>query len=437
MNDVIQQKTEANKLRKSGQIKEALPLYRELWEKTSDEFDGAGLLHCLRRLKLYDEAIVLADNLLEKYPEFDWVRNEVIWTYIQGKLNLLNEDTPIQTVVYTADRIMSLQPDGIATKTVVFKVLKSAKSLNRWKVVNEWVTKVDPSTLNTNSTVKDSDKQIWSDQSQWYNYRIRGLLEEHDTKEEVQEALSLSEKASQLFPRQSKFFIRLKALAYSQLGSNTEAAEIYANLCRRPNTDWWLLHEYAKLLQTQDHQEDALKLMYQAADSNHKLESMVTLFLDIGLLCYEMKKNKEARDHLVLCRYIRENKGWSIPEQIVSTLNILKEFVDESEPSSQKEAYDICRSEWSKLLHKEGLSQTSGNTRDVMKGLTGKVNSIKDDLPFCFIYTNDKQSFFCSKSELPPKTSNGDDVIFDAIPSYDKKKGKDSWKAANIRHTNV
>ena len=72
-----------------------------------------------------------------------------------------------------------------------------------------------------------------------------------------------------------------------------------------------------------------------------------------------------------------------------------------------------------------------------MKGLTGKVNSIKDDLPFCFIYTNDKQSFFCSKSELPPKTSNGDDVIFDAIPSYDKKKGKDSWKAANIRHTNV
>ncbi len=119
MTDVIQQKTEANKLRKSGQIKEALPLYRELWEKTSDEFDGAGLLHCLRRLKLYDEAIVLADNLLEKYPEFDWVRNEVIWTYIQGKLNLLNEDTPIQTVVYTADRIMSLQPDGIATKTVV------------------------------------------------------------------------------------------------------------------------------------------------------------------------------------------------------------------------------------------------------------------------------------------------------------------------------
>ena len=145
-----------------------------------------------------------------------------------------------------------------------------------------------------------------------------------------------------------------------------------------------------------------------------------------------MKKNKEARAHLVLCRYIKENKGWSIPEQIVSALNDLNQHLGEGEPSSQREAYDICGSEWGKFLHKD-LAQTSGNKREVRRRLTGKINSIKDERPFCFITTDDKQSFFCSKSELPPMISNGDEVIFDAIPSYDKKKGEDSWKAANIR----
>ncbi|GAI63299.1 unnamed protein product [marine sediment metagenome] len=87
MPDINEQKREANSLRKLGQIEEALPLYRELWENTGDEFDGAGLLHCLRKMKLFDEAIPLADDLLNKYPDFEWIRNESIWAYIQGALN--------------------------------------------------------------------------------------------------------------------------------------------------------------------------------------------------------------------------------------------------------------------------------------------------------------------------------------------------------------
>ncbi|GAH70726.1 unnamed protein product, partial [marine sediment metagenome] len=32
--------------------------------------------------------------------------------------------------------------------------------------------------------------------------------------------------------------------------------------------------------------------------------------------------------------------------------------------------------------------------------------------------------------------NNGDEVSFDAIPSYDKKKEKKSWRAVNIKHVN-
>ncbi len=434
MPDTNQQKIEANSLRKKGQIKEALPLYRELWGKTGDEFDGAGLIHCLRKMELFDEAIVLADEILKKYPDFEWGRNESIWAYIQGTLSVLGEETPIQTLVDKANHIMSLNPKGLAEKTVVFKVLKLAKSSNHWGIVNEWVTKIDPSSLGVNPTTTDSGREGWSEQSQWYNYQLRGIIEEYNDNKELEEALTLADKAIQLFPKQSKFFLRLKALAHSNLGNYVESAEIYNNLCSRPNPDWWLLHEYAKIHQAQGREEEALMLMYQAASGHHKLESMVNLFLDIGMLCLKLKKFGEARAHLALCKYVREERGWGIPEQITPTINSINQQFNDSEPSSQKEAYDICRSEWRKQLHEEDLRQDIVEERKARMGLTGKINSIDDERPYCFIITKEGNSFFCSKSELPATINNGDEVSFDAIPSYDKKKQRDSWRAANIKH---
>jgi len=141
MSNLTEQKQKANGLRKTGDFEEALVLYRSLWEETGDKFDGAGLLHCLRKLELFDEAIVLADELIGKYPNFEWCRNEVIWTYIQGILDKFNEEEPLEKVVEIAKRIMSLNPVGLAAKKVVFKVLRSAKSSNHWETVNEWVIK--------------------------------------------------------------------------------------------------------------------------------------------------------------------------------------------------------------------------------------------------------------------------------------------------------
>lgn len=80
---------EANKLRQEKKYDEALPFYEELWNKTGDQYDGAGLLSCLRKLKQYDKAIPLADKIVNKFSDFQWAKNEAIWTYIEGRLNKL------------------------------------------------------------------------------------------------------------------------------------------------------------------------------------------------------------------------------------------------------------------------------------------------------------------------------------------------------------
>jgi tetratricopeptide (TPR) repeat protein len=431
MSNLTEQKQKANGLRKAGDFEEALVLYRSLWKETGDRFDGAGLLHCLRKLELFDEAIILSDELIAKYPDFEWCRNEVVWAYIQGVLNKLGEEEPLEKVIKIANKIMNLHATGLAAKLTVFKVLRSAKSSNHWEVVNEWVTKIAPNSLSTKPMTDDSGREGWSDQSLWYNYRINGIIKKGDAKE----AINTVDEILERFPKQRKFFLRLKAVANYLLGNFSESEKIYRNLCSGYKPDWWMLHEYAKVVRDMGRGEDALKLMYQASIARSKLESMVSIFVDIGMLCKDLGRYEEARAHLVLCQYVRNEKGWIVPESIIKNVNELNNLIgDNKAPSCMKEALNICRNEWSKLLGKENDSKClSHKKRKVKKGLVGKVSLCRSDRPFCFIIKDD-QSFFCYKSDLPPEITNGNEVHFDAIPSFDKKKNRESWKASNIRH---
>lgn len=419
-------KNEASDLRKAGKLEDALFLYKKSWNETGDKYDGAGLLHCLRKLKLFDEAVVFAEELLSKYPDFEWCQKEVIWTYLQGSLDRLSEEEPLVNVVNTATKIMNLNPDGLAAKITVFKVLKSAKSHDSWDTVNEWITKADPNSLNSKPMMDKSGREGWSDQSLWYNYRIKGLIEKGD----LRNAITLVDEVLERFPKQGKFFLRLKGLALHRSGDNAESEKIYQSLCSRDKTDWWILFEYAKVLRDSGRNEEALKLMYKAANGHSKLDSMVSLFSDIGMLCKEIEKYEEARAHLVLCKYVRMGKGWSVAESLTDISDGLNKIIgNKNEPPSLKDALNACRSEWRKI---EDRSDDSAVYRKQKKGLTGKVRLGRSDQPFCFIIGKDKDSFFCHRSDLPNNITDGEDVIFDAVPSFDKKKNKESWKASNI-----
>lgn len=430
MVNLAEQKQKANQLRKAGEFEDSLQLYRSLWEGEGDKFDGAGLLHCLRKLGLFDEAVVFANELIDKYPDFDWCRREVIWTLISGQLNKLEETEPFEKVLQTAQKIMDLRPDELAKKKVVFKVLKSAKSSNHWKIVNEWVVNIDPTSLSTEPMTDSSGRVGWCDQSLWYNYRINGLIQQGDPKE----AIVLVDEILERFPKQRKFFLRLKALANHALGNFPESEKIYQYLCSRDKPDWWLLHEYARVVRDIGRREDALKLMYRAANSNQKLESMVSLFADIGMLCKTLDLYGKARDHLILCKCIRNEKGWSVPESITDTVSALDKIIgNKNKPSSLKEALSLCRTTWDHLLDKDKFENLSIKRQKIKKGLVGMVSFGQQDRPYCFINSEGAQSFFCHKLDLPHGTKDRDEVIFDAVLSFDKKKNKESWKASNIR----
>lgn len=419
---------EANNLRREKKYDAALPLYEQLWLETGDQYDGAGLLCCLRKLKQYDKAIPLADEIVNRFPDFQWAKNEAIWTYIEGKLNNLEDESPVAKTIEMAITIMGLNPEGFAAKMVVFRVLKAAKAAGDWRTVDEWTNKLNPEALSNDPMTDDEGREGWSDQSLWYNYKTRALVET----DKAEEVLEFIDKVINKFPRQKKFFLRLKALSLHKLGKLDDAHEIYRSLCNVRRPDWWLLHEYAKVLNDKGEKEEAYKVMCQAAVSHKKLETMVTLFKEMGLLCKETGRTKEARAHLLLSSLIRNEQGWSIPESISDTITELNSVLtNENAPSSVREALNMCRETWHDISGVKA-DRAAIRQRKPKRGLTGKLLLGKPDVPFCFIRGNDNVSYFCQKSDLPAGIVDGEVVSFTALPSFDKKKNTESWKAVDI-----
>lgn len=427
MSNIEELQREANKLRQEKKFADALPLYEKVWAATHNQYDGTGYLQCLRKQGDFVKAIPLSVELRGKFPGFDWARNESIWTLIIGKLKQLDVETHFDEIVATAYEIMELKPVDLALKMVVFKVLKSAKSVGKWDIVSEWADRLEPATLSTKPMTDDKGREGWSDQALWYNYKGKALIGLN----KPDEILQLISEAISKFPKQKKILLRLKALAFYRLGKLPEAKECYKDLCSVRNPDWWLVQEYAKVLIDEGNKQQALKLMCQAALSKGNLDLKVTLFHEMGLLLKEMGTNDAARAHLTLSALVRYEQGWSTPDIIADSLRELKTAIgDDKAPKTIKEALALCRKEWEKSAGSSYEQQQP--KRKPRRGLHGKVSSGSPDHKFCFIVDEKRESFFCFKSDLPEGIKDGAKVNFNALPTFDKKKSRESWRAVDV-----
>lgn len=423
---------EANNLRKKREFGKALPLYRELSRDDSDPYAAAGLLRCLRELRLFDQALPLCSPTNLKHLALDWYRNEVIWTLIQGKLQELEEPTTVDEVVSAAESILALNPKGTVAKwSIVRRVLRPAKARNRWDIVSKWIGRVNANELSTTPMKDDRGRDGWCEQAMWHNFRIRSEIEVGDK----QQAILAAQRAIDLFPQQANFFKRLEALANFRLGRLNEADLLYGKLSSGGRSDWWILNEHAHVLRDLGKHQEALALMCKAALSNKKLELLVSLFSDIGFLCYKTELKQDARNHLVLCKYIRHDQGWSIPHAVSSSIAALdRELSDLVGPVSRALALAECQTFWRKIVGAQyETSQPSLESRGVKRMLRGKLRMGPPERPYCFLLSDARDSYFCRKRDLPEGAADGVMLRFDAMPSFDKKKNQESWKAFNVR----
>ncbi|MEW6006501.1 MAG: tetratricopeptide repeat protein [Stygiobacter sp.] len=417
-----EKKTRANELRKAQHYSDALILYRELYNKVDDKFNLSGLLHCLRKTDNLEEAVRLADEVKNKYIDFEWFKNEIIWTLIQGKLFKIPEDGDVNTTIEEANRILELNPDQFAKATIIFRVLKVAKKNSDWKTISEWSSKLDVDTLNDEPLLDDKGHEGWSKKSIWYNYRIKALIED----ERYDEAEILTEQAITLYPKFKKFFLRLKGIIKVKQGNLEEAKLCYEEIIKVRNVDWWLLHEYGRVLTNIGDRGNALQNFYLAASKSFKLENSVKLFYDISALCIELERYPEAAAHLYLTKFLRESKGWGIPDEINSSFQTLADKKINISYPDLKSALNECKKFWSSESDNNNDKVSSNN-------IIGILSIVSTEQPFAFIKTKEYGKVFCLKKDLPKSANDGDKVEFKMVKSFDKKKNIESWKAINIK----
>jgi tetratricopeptide (TPR) repeat protein len=430
METPFEKKLKANDLRKSGNYQDALVLYKELHQENEDKFTCAGYLHCLRKLKQFKEAIPLANSSVGKFPGFDWVTMEIVWTYIEGMLNPIPEEESLSTTISVANKILQLQPNQIASNVVNMRVCKAAKHEKNWKILDEWVRKIDPDSLASNPMLLPNGREGWSQQGLWYLYKVNALVENGTS----DEAFPFLIYALEHFPKQKKFFLRLRALAYCNSGKKEEAAADYKILCEVQRPDWWMLKEYADILNDLGRKDEALEIMLFAAQARQDPGLMVVLFEAIGDLFYERGNKENAALHYQLTKLIREDKTWKVPDSLSDKLSGLSTD-GFTISSSLEKIFQKCQVIWRQGTEKPDSvpSSPSPNKNSMRTNAQGKISLGKSDRAFCFINLIDGDSVFCYKDLLSPDINDGDEVIVDAWPSWDQKKNKQSWKAQNVR----
>jgi len=257
------------------------------------------------------------------------------------------------------------------------------------------------------------------------------MIEVGDKEEAIKSALE----AANVFPRQEKFFRRLEALAQLRLGRFAEAELLYAKLTSGGRPDWWIFKEHGQALRELGKFEDALTSMSKAALSNRKLEAMVSLFSDIGFVCRQTDLKQDARNHLLLSKHIREKHGWAVSQAICAGITELnQELSDLSGPEDFDGVLAECQRFWRRTVGAHyDLREASLKSKGLKRMLKGKLKMGPPERPYCFLLSDTRESYFCRKSDLPGGVTDGVTVQFDAMPSFDKKKIQESWKAINVR----
>jgi tetratricopeptide (TPR) repeat protein len=334
----------------------------------------------------------------------------MIWAYDLAMAQA-PEHTALNEIVGMAKRVVSLKPAALPLSRAVFAVLRKAKASNKWDTVREWVDLLMPESL-SDEPMMFGDRQGWSQQALWYNYKIVSELEagSYDSAER------LGRLAAERFPKQDMFFYRLQAKALCSLGQLREGLEIYERLCRNPKTGWWLRYEFARYLKENGQIKTAMAEMSQAALAVPQPSSMVNLLFDLGNIFAELGDKEIAAAHFVLAEELRRQEGWSIPRELSVQL--------ESLTVHTVDALTVCRKAW----HANAISP-----QERERVFFGKVTGLFPNRAFCFIKADEGEDIFTPVSLLASGVASGSRVRCKAIRAYDKKKNKDGWQAVHVQ----
>ncbi len=418
---------DAESLRKAKKYSEAAAIFSALWKDEPSPMVGWRYAYSLRKQREFEAAEEIILSALELYPEDKWTVSEYVWILNDKEIKPAIDQKDLGRVLNAANALVAYNPQEMALHRLCFQVMKAAKTRNRWDVVLEWVGKLRPSQLSIEPP-QFSGKRGMSDREQWYVACSRAYLE----LDQFKEARAAAEEGLREFPNEV-FLKRTASLALARMGSQQEAADELRALLSHPRADWYFKADLAGIEYQIGNLDEAYLLLCDAVSNSQDPQFKLRYFTTLVEISLQLGELDTASEHIALIRAIREAEGWLIPEEIVFLEQKLeKDYQETGEqrpelPSGVRELERLCARRWS-----------IGKTKGLERG-TGTIKFIVDEKSFTFISRDDGgEDIFALVKDIPPKLKHeGARVDFAITESFDRKKGKKSVRAIDIRSLGV
>ncbi len=159
---------QANQLLKDKKYKAAIPIFKKLWENPPSNlsiFYGKNYAFCLRKNGQYEEALMICETIMSRYPEWkDTIIDDYYWNIYYTKIKKKWDENQKEYIYNKEDVLLKygteikIQYQSQLDKKyspyykAIFSVVEYYNGQREYEKVIEWLKPLDPNSLQTNST---------------------------------------------------------------------------------------------------------------------------------------------------------------------------------------------------------------------------------------------------------------------------------------------
>lgn len=419
----------ANQFRKAGDFKHAINHYRELWEKYNNkcnEWVAWGYALSLSKLKQNEKAIEVCKKAIERFPDFDNLKNVYAWALYNVKINIKkvkNLDAFLEAAEIITKITKEDAPYSPYTQTVL-KVIDVLEKQNQQAKIIEWIDKIDIEKQPKDPVVvKVLENRVQTTPSK-YEALLKTKIDALIKTRRTEEAAQLAEKFLNTTPKEkisSKTPFQYAVAHHYLKSGDLENAYIWFKRFAFKKKKWQYHKELAEVFYKKEEYGDALKLACDAGLYQGDYKKKVPLFVFMAAIFRKLNRMDLAKKHLELALAIRKELNFTFD-------NFSKNFVEEFEidinnlPDSKK-LWSQLRHVWEKEMY------------SALPWYFGKVILILDDGYCGFVGLDNGNTYYFKKDHFIGNKEYikvGQKVKFNIILAINPKKDKANKVAVNV-----
>lgn len=423
-------KLEADRLRKSKKIQDALPTYREMWEEHRAEcskWDGYSYAFCLKQQGDFTGGLEVCREVYAEHPDFENIGRLYAWCLFFLEVSI-NEVADLERYLNAAEQIteLTIQDDlqSPYTRTVI-RVLEHLNKESKPQVdlLSDWCSKLDPAKLSSSPIFSKKGTEVEehaSDLERYYMARNKMLYESEEFSNAILGCYEALENIDQFHYGNEVWFKRTIALSYLKLNETEKAKEIIDEIVSTKR-DWYVQRECAEIYHKIGDNKTALNYALEGAMAPGDADKKVGLFALMAKILEDMNLRDEARFHLELVYAIRAARRWGVNDEMADWL---RSYDIDPNPQDKNSMLRKVKGVWEQVKYADQVELTGRIKAILPNGISGFI-AVDEVTSYFFIFRNVRMR--------PDMIAIGVPVSFFLEDSYDHKRERNTKVAVAIR----